>query len=83
MHLQGGLNLLVCVRVNLREDVPHIGVVGAAERWRSIAAILYTAFTLGFTATCNTHTHTLCKNLLMQDAQFCGTSTSLRAGRQK
>lgn len=49
----------LCVCVDLREDVPHVGVVGAAERWRSIAAILYTAFTLGFTATCNTHTHTL------------------------
>lgn len=48
----------LCVCVDLREDVPHVGVVGAAERWRSIAAILYTAFTLGFTATCNTHTHT-------------------------
>lgn len=33
-----------------REDVPHVGVVGAAELWRSIAAVLDTAFTLGFTA---------------------------------
>lgn len=41
---------------NLREDITDIGVVGAAERRRSIAAVLQAAFTLSFTAPWNTHT---------------------------
>ena len=49
------LMCLLCPCDYLREDVAHVGVVGAAERWRSIAAVLYAAFTLGFTAACNTH----------------------------
>lgn len=56
--------------VNSREDVPHVGVVGAAEGWRSIAAVLYAAFTLGFAATCKTHTHTHSKNLLLEGVTF-------------
>lgn len=39
---------------NLREDVADIGVVGAAERWWSIAAVLQATFALSFTAAWNT-----------------------------
>lgn len=47
--------LVLCKSVDIREDVTHVGVVGAAERRGGVAAVLNAAFTLASAATWNKH----------------------------
>lgn len=58
--------LVLCKGADLREDVTHVGVVGATERWRSFAAVLNAALTLASAATWNKHKHTPSCHLLTE-----------------
>lgn len=52
MSLQKDKLVTLPQRVCLREDVPDVGVVGAAERRRAFTAVLCAAFTVRLATTC-------------------------------